>query len=772
MTLKAPKPIGDLLLELVQPKKTHASRFGVGAVLILIFAAIALTVFVWRIVSDETRRNELESLYVAGENISISAEERLTNISVRLSSVAGIGPGFSCRRLKPLFHTYPELVEFSIVDADRRVLKSCANPSAMGELSHPTGSVITNPSTLLAKEHARASNSAIYSPPYLDNGPAGPFSDLVLLPSHNDLSIVARISLPVTLRFASADKLNRFQHYYLLDVKTVFATTVIHKDLPSLEAMEVCLPLPPLPSRVELGLTSSLLSSFYSNSLYAWCALVMLGLIFVSLFLLWRFQTQQLKAASAMRARILVQRAVSESLLDALCVIDSKGKILYSNDAFGELFGYGQKETTGLMPPYPFWPKDDTSVREAFSLALAGAGERHKKQYFEFEAVRKDLTHFECAVQVFPLFAGDGKRLGYMVTHSNITQANRSARELRAMQQRFTRVLETMDAAVSVISLQGSKPTLLFANTIYQDQFGDSPDQHIKFCSLLHEVSANADDIYDKERNRWYAIHVKNITWIDESEAQLLSAYDVTAAHINRETVARQMEKAERSSKLINMGEMASSLAHELNQPLAALQNYAVASKVMLENKRLSPEEAIRMFEKIIAQTQRATQVMRRIRSFAKRTNPIRAPANVVTIVNEAVEMARPLAKEHGVAVQTRLEPGMPTVVCDAILIGLVLINLIKNAIEASEHTEKKCVQVDVHHWGNSLRFEVIDFGEGISPKKKDSLYQPFYTTKETGMGIGLNLCRSIVESHNGHLAFRDNPEGGTIFYFDLSLAR
>ena len=114
----------------------------------------------------------------------------------------------------------------------------------------------------------------------------------------------------------------------------------------------------------------------------------------------------------------------------------------------------------------------------------------------------------------------------------------------------------------------------------------------------------------------------------------------------------------------------------------------------------------------------------------------------------------------------------MPTVVCDAILIGLVLINLIKNAIEASEHTEKKCVQVDVHHWGNSLRFEVIDFGEGISPKKKDSLYQPFYTTKETGMGIGLNLCRSIVESHNGHLAFRDNPEGGTIFYFDLSLAR
>ena len=125
--------------------------------------------------------------------------------------------------------------------------------------------------------------------------------------------------------------------------------------------------------------------------------------------------------------------------------------------------------------------------------------------------------------------------------------------------------------------------------------------------------------------------------------------------------------------------------------------------------------------------------------------------------VNEAVEMARPLAKEHGVAVQTRLEPGMPTVICDAILIGLVLINLIKNAIEASEHTEKKCVQVDVHHWGNSLRFEVIDFGEGISPEKKDSLYQPFYTTKpeceRSGMGFAFMeafMDEVLVESEVG----------------------
>lgn len=771
MDIKPQKPIGDLLLDLVQTKKAKVSRFGIAAVLILIFSALVLSIFVWRIASDEARRNELESLYVAGENIAVNVEERLTSISVQLSSLSSVEPALVCRLLSSVFYMYPELVEFSVLDNDRRVIENCANPDAMGEISRPKGSIITNQISIIASLHAKMSNSAIYSPPYLDDGSAGPFSDLAIPPEKNGTSFLARVSLPITLRYASVDKLNRFQHYYLLDAKNIFATTVIQGDLPQLEAMEVCLPLAPLPSRVELGLSSSLLSSLYSNSLYAWCSILLLGIIFVALFLLWRFQTKQIRTEQAMRARILVQQAVSESLLDALCVLDSKGKILYSNDAFEELFGFSPEETIGLIPPYPFWPEDSSSIANDFSTALAEADRSHKK-HFEFEAVRKDRTRFDCEGQVFPLMAANGERLGFMVTHSNITQAKRTARELRAMQQRFTRVLETMDAAVSVISLQTAKPSLLFSNAIYQTQFGNSPEQHIKLCALLSKDLTDADDVHDKERNRWYAIHTKNITWIDESEAQLLTIYDVTAQHLNREAIAKQLEKAELSSKLINMGEMASSLAHELNQPLAAVQNYATASKMMLESKRLSTEETVRMFEKIITQTQRATQVMRRIRSFAKRSDPIRTTVNAAHIVNEAIEITRSVAKDFDVQVISHIEPGIPDVICDAILIEQVLINLLKNAIEASEFSKEKRVVVNVLWRGNSLRFQVVDNGEGIPPEKKDDVFKPFYTTKHLGMGIGLNLCRSIIESHNGHLAFRENPNGGTIFYFSLPIVQ
>lgn len=771
MSSQSQKPIGDLLLELVQSNKTKASRFGMGAILILIFSAIALSIFVWRIVSNETQRNELESLYVAGENIAMTAEERLTNLSVQLSSLSSVEPALVCRLLSSVFYMYPELVEFSALDSNRRVIENCANPDAMGEISRPKGEVITNQISIIASLHAKTSNSAIYSPPYLDDGAAGPFSDLATPPEKNGVFFLGRVSLPVALRYAAADKLNRFQHYYLLDAKTVFATTVIQGDLPNLNEMEVCLPLPPLPSRVELGLTSSLLSTFYANSLYAWSALVLLGLIFISLFLLWRFQIRQLRAEESMRARIFVQQAVSESLLDALCVIDKKGKILYSNDAFEELFGFSPEEALGLTPPYPYWPKESKEVAKDFATALKEA-DRHHKKYFEFEATRKDRTRFDCAVQVFPLLTSDGKRLGFMVTHSNITQANRAARELRSMQQRFTRVLETMDAAVSVISLKDKKPKLLFFNSIYRESFGESADQHILLTSKLTDGATESDDIYDETRNRWYSIRMKKISWIDESEAQLLTTYDVTTQHLNREAIAKQLEKAERSSKLINMGEMASSLAHELNQPLAAVQNYAAASKLLLETKRLNSEQASEAFEKIITQTKRATQVIRRIRNFARRSEPTRTNVNASHMVAEAFELVKPYAHEKAIHLESHIEPGIPDVVCDAILIEQVLVNLLKNAVEASEESSKKEVCINVLWRGNSLKFEVLDHGSGIDPAHREDIFKPFYTTKGAGMGIGLNLCRSIIESHNGHLSFRENPDGGTIFFFSLPIVQ
>lgn len=186
MNSQSQKPIGDLLLELVQTNKTKASRFGVGAILILIFSAMALSILVWRIASSEAQRDELESLYVAGENISIATEERLTNLSVQLSSLSSVEPTLVCRLLSSVFYMYPELVEFSVLDENRRVIENCANPDAMGEISRPKGEIITNQISIIASLRAKTSKSAVYSPPYLDDGAAGPFSDLATPPEKTE----------------------------------------------------------------------------------------------------------------------------------------------------------------------------------------------------------------------------------------------------------------------------------------------------------------------------------------------------------------------------------------------------------------------------------------------------------------------------------------------------------------------------------------------------------------------------------------------------------
>jgi len=312
----------------------------------------------------------------------------------------------------------------------------------------------------------------------------------------------------------------------------------------------------------------------------------------------------------------------------------------------------------------------------------------------------------------------------------------------------------------------------LFANAIYAEQFGKSADHHVKLSALFDkETNASAPEIYDAELKRWYSIRRKDISWIDNSAAQMLTAYDVTVRHNNREVIAKQLEKAELSSKLINMGEMASSLAHELNQPLAAINNYSAAAKMMLESNRLTTPNAIEAFDKIHAQANRASLVMRRIRGFAKKADPILVAADANQIADEAIDLTRSIAEKYDVEVVRHIDPQVPPVLCDALLIEQVLINLMKNAMEASENCPQRRVVLEICPAGNQVQFRVIDFALGISEEVKKVIMQPFFSTKSYGMGIGLNLCRSIIESHQAHLVLADNPAGGAIFSFALPIA-
>jgi two-component system sensor kinase FixL len=223
-------------------------------------------------------------------------------------------------------------------------------------------------------------------------------------------------------------------------------------------------------------------------------------------------------------------------------------------------------------------------------------------------------------------------------------------------------------------------------------------------------------------------------------------------------------------SRLTAMGEMASALAHELNQPLSAISNYMKGSRRLLENNTDQRADLIRdAMDKAADQALRAGQIIRRLRDFVARGETERRVEEVRKLVEEASALALVGAKDKGVRVRFDFVPGADFVLADKVQIQQVLLNLIRNSIEAMEGCDKReLVVIAAPGPDNMVESSVADTGTGIAPEIAAQLFQPFITTKAQGMGVGLSISRTIVEAHGGSIAPRPNDGGGTVFSLKL----
>ena len=224
-------------------------------------------------------------------------------------------------------------------------------------------------------------------------------------------------------------------------------------------------------------------------------------------------------------------------------------------------------------------------------------------------------------------------------------------------------------------------------------------------------------------------------------------------------------------SRLTAMGEMASALAHELNQPLSAIANYMKGSRRLLEDRDDEGAATLRdAMDKAAEQALRAGQIIRRLRDFVARGESERRVEDVKKLIEEASALALVGAKDKDVRVSFAFDPRGDFVLADKVQIQQVLLNLIRNAIEAMEGAEKRELVVSTSMVKDNLvEISVSDTGAGISPEIRAQLFQPFVTTKPQGMGVGLSISRTIIEAHGGTIAPRPNPGGGTVFSFILS---
>jgi two-component system, LuxR family, sensor kinase FixL len=225
-------------------------------------------------------------------------------------------------------------------------------------------------------------------------------------------------------------------------------------------------------------------------------------------------------------------------------------------------------------------------------------------------------------------------------------------------------------------------------------------------------------------------------------------------------------------SRLTAMGEMASTLAHELNQPLSAIANYLKGSRRLLEGASDEKSAAMRdALDKAADQAMRAGHIIRRLRDFVARGESERRVESITKLVEEASALALVGVKDLGIRVQFQFNPEIDLVIADRVQVQQVVLNLIRNAMDAMETSQTRDLIVAIAPAdGGQVRISVTDSGSGISPEIAEQLFQPFITTKRHGMGVGLSISRAIVEAHNGRIWVEPNPTGGTIFHFTLAV--
>jgi C4-dicarboxylate-specific signal transduction histidine kinase len=278
---------------------------------------------------------------------------------------------------------------------------------------------------------------------------------------------------------------------------------------------------------------------------------------------------------------------------------------------------------------------------------------------------------------------------------------------------------------------------------------------------------AGDGEFHDGAHDRWYILRSHPLSWIDGRAASLCVLSDVTEERRAQDLIAKHRDAAHRTARLIALGEFASAVAHELNQPLAAIATYNHSCMRMLQSGKADPEQLLQAMHICRDQAKRAGRIIQRLRGLLRHPGPALAEQDLNQLVDAVLELAEPGASEAGVTFERVLSRQAPLVRADRLLIEQVALNLVRNAVEAVQELapERRRVTVATRvEADGSGTLAVSDLGEGVPEDVCERLFDAFVTTKRGGLGLGLSICRSVIEAHGGAI----RHEGGSRFVFTL----
>lgn len=706
-------------------------------------------------------------------------------------------------RAESMVVQYPELQVLTWIDERRKVKASYAAPSVGAAQLRGVGDVLRPGETESMYSLARDLQQPVYSQPIAGSEGTGMLQLHVPMTEQGRFGgvLLGEYSIDGLLRYAVPAEVAAKYAVALLDGKgRVLAGASVPPRNPATQLLpwaaqpnEYEVPVSPVGNGLVLRAQAYRTGLGVIGSGLFWLVGALSAMTAWMLIANWRHTRRRMQAQQALIAETNFRRAMENSMLTGMRALDLQGRITYVNAAFCQMTGWSEAELVGRTPPFPYWPEDDREM-----LAARLDDELHGRTTpggFQVRVKRRDGSLFDARLYVSPLVDAKGHQTGWMTSMTDITEPNRIREQLQASHERFTTVLEALDASVSVAPL-GSEE-LLFANKLYRLWFGSQAGGHLQMVAQAGVPSQPRNDdslddvdsfvglptgaltlaqsehaeIYVPELGKWLEVRSRYLNWVDGRLAQMVIATDISLRRHAEEQSAAQAERAQSASRLITMGEMASSVAHELNQPLTAITNYCNGLVSRIRSKQISDEDMLAALDKTSRQAQRAGQIIQRIRTFVKRSEPNRTLSDVNVMVGEALELAEIELRRRNVRLSHYVAARLPKLMVDPILIEQVLVNLLKNAAESIEHArrapgrrsvELRVIPRQVDEQA-VVEFSVLDSGAGLPPEVMDRLYEAFFSTKAEGMGIGLNLCRTIVESHHGRMQAENIYNGAEV---------
>ena len=483
--------------------------------------------------------------------------------------------------------------------------------------------------------------------------------------------------------------------------------------------------------------------------------------------------------------------AIVQSSEDAIISKTLEGRVTSWNKAAERIFGYTAEEMIGrpisLLAP----PGRADEMRHILERIRDGERVDHD----ETERRRKDGKIIQIALTVSPIHDEAGRVVGASKIARDRTEAKLAASALSEREAHLRSILDTVPDGMVVIDERG----IIQSFSVTAERMFGYTAEEVRGHNVSVLMPSPHREKHDDYIARYLATGERRIIGLGRVVAgqrkdgstfpmelsvgevkaerhRLFTGFvrDLTERQRARQRVQELQSELLQLSRLTEMGQMASALAHEINQPLTAATNYLEAAHLLLVgSESAAAQRAGAAIDDALGQLNRATQIIRRLRAFVRKGEPRQRTEDIAKIVEEAAALALIGAKERGIKVRLRAASQLPRVLIDKVQIQQVVVNLMRNAIEAMEVSDRRELTVSTELAEDGvITISVADSGPGIAPELADRLFQPFVTTKAQGMGVGLSICRSIVEAHSGRLWAETNPDGGAIFRFTVPAIR